>query len=92
MEDTEVEQPDLQLDFHRSLSIETERCLARLTERERDVLKLAFGIGTAHPVTLSDIGDMFGLTRERVRQIRDKALTKLRKHYGSSRLTEYLGQ
>jgi RNA polymerase primary sigma factor len=62
-----------------------------LTERQKDVLKLFFGIGVEHPMSLEDIGDRFGLTRERVRQIKDKAITKLRTTSRSKLLKNYLG-
>jgi RNA polymerase primary sigma factor len=92
MEDDDAVQADQHLEFADSLSVETERSLATLTERERDVVKLFFGIGIEHPMSLGDIGDTFGLTRERVRQIKDKAISKLRSTHRSRRLVEYLGQ
>ena len=62
-----------------------------LTDRQRDVIKLYFGIGVEHALSLEDIGDQFGLTRERVRQIKDKAINKLRSTSKSKLLKNYLG-
>ena len=76
--------------YTNSLSVETERSLSTLTERERDVIKLFFGIGVAYPMSLEDIGEKFGLTRERVRQIKDKAIEKLRSTSRSKGLKSYL--
>lgn len=74
-----------------SLEREVERALATLTERERDVIKLFYGIGVAHPLTLEEIGDKFNLTRERVRQIKEKAVRRLRHSSRSKLLLPYLG-
>lgn len=90
LEDAEMKGTDNHMEYHYSLSIETERSLSTLTERERDVIKLFFGIGVQHPKSLEDIGDMFGLTRERVRQIKDKAIEKLRSTSRSKPLKAYL--
>jgi RNA polymerase primary sigma factor len=65
--------------------------LGTLTDRQADVIKLYFGIGVEHPLSLEDIGDKFGLTRERVRQIKDKAINKLRATSRSKLLKTYLG-
>lgn len=74
-----------------SLEREVERALSTLTERERDVIKLFYGIGVAHPLTLEEIGDKFNLTRERVRQIKEKAIRRLRHSSRSKLLLPYLG-
>lgn len=74
-----------------SLEKEVERALSTLTERERDVIKLFYGIGVAHPLTLEEIGDKFNLTRERVRQIKEKAIRRLRHSSRSKLLLPYLG-
>ncbi len=92
LEDTGLERTDREMNYHYSLQVETERTLSTLTERERDVVKLFFGISVAHPLTLEDIGDQLGLTRERVRQIKDKALNKLRSTTRSKSLKTYLAQ
>ncbi len=82
---------DSKLDFKDSLRKEIDRALGTLTERQADVIKLYFGIGVEHPESLEDIGDKFGLTRERVRQIKDKAINKLRSATRSKLLKQYLG-
>lgn len=82
---------DSKLEFKDSLRQEIERALGTLTNRQADVIKLYFGIGVEHPESLEDIGDKFGLTRERVRQIKDKAINKLRSASRSKLLKQYLG-
>ncbi len=82
---------DSGLEYRESLRREIERSLSTLTERQNDVIKLYFGIGVEHPMSLEDIGDKFGLTRERVRQIKDKAINKLRATSRSKLLKNYLG-
>ncbi|MGI9191131.1 MAG: sigma-70 family RNA polymerase sigma factor [Chitinophagaceae bacterium] len=82
---------DAEIEHNESLRDEIERSLCTLTERQKDVLKLFFGIGVDNPLSLEDIGDQFGLTRERVRQIKDKAITKLRSASRSRLLKNYLG-
>jgi len=74
-----------------SLKLEIERSLSTLTEREADVLKLFFGINIPHPYSLEEIGDKHGLTRERVRQIKEKALKRLQHNTRSGLLKMYLG-
>lgn len=74
-----------------SLKKEIERSLNTLSEREREVVKLFFGIGSAHGLTLDEIGEKFDLTRERARQIKEKAIRKLRHHNRSKLLKNYLG-
>jgi len=82
---------DQSLEYNESLRREIERSLSTLTDRQCDVIKLYFGIGVEHPMSLEDIGDKFGLTRERVRQIKDKAINKLRSANRSKLLKNYLG-
>ncbi|MCU0347245.1 MAG: RNA polymerase sigma factor RpoD/SigA [Saprospiraceae bacterium] len=82
---------DQDLEYTESLRTEIERSLSTLTDRQMDVIKLYFGIGVEHPMSLEDIGDKFGLTRERVRQIKDKAINKLRSANRSKLLKHYLG-
>jgi len=82
---------DKDLEYTQSLRLEIERSLSTLTDRQCDVIKLYFGIGIEHPMSLEDIGDKFGLTRERVRQIKDKAINKLRTANRSKLLKHYLG-
>lgn len=92
LENHGCDRTDMGMEYHDSLRKETERTLATLTERERGVLKLFFGIGVEHPMTLQDIGEEFGLTRERVRQIKDKAINKLRATNKCDALKAYLAQ
>ncbi len=82
---------DSALEYRESLSREIDRSLSTLTDRQCDVIKLYFGIGVEHPMSLEDIGEKFGLTRERVRQIKDKAINKLRNTSRSKLLKNYLG-
>jgi RNA polymerase primary sigma factor len=79
------------LEYADSLKRETERSLSTLTFRQREIIKLYFGIGIDHPMSLEDIGDELGITRERVRQIKDKAILKLRSASRSKLLKSYLG-
>jgi len=73
-----------------SLAREIDRSLATLTERERDIIRSFFGIG-CQEMTLEEIGDHFGLTRERVRQIKEKAIRRLRHTTRSKMLKTFLG-
>ena len=91
LENTATPNTDSALEYRESLRREIERSLSTLTERQCDVIKLYFGIGVEHPMSLEDIGDKFGLTRERVRQIKDKAINKLRSANRSKLLKHYLG-
>ena len=76
--------------LNESLSKEIGRALATLTERERDIIRLFFGI-SCQEMTLEEIGEKFGLTRERVRQIKEKAIRRLRHTSRSKLLKTYLG-
>jgi RNA polymerase primary sigma factor len=78
--------------IHESLSKEIQRSLSTLTERERDIINLYFGIGINHGLTLDEIGAKFELTRERVRQIKEKAIRRLKHTARSKLLKAYLGQ
>ena len=82
--------PDKEL-IHESLRTEIERALETLTPREADVIKLYFGLGNHHPMTLEEIGETFDLTRERVRQIKEKAIRRLKHTSRSKILKTYLG-
>ena len=75
-----------------SLARELQRSLATLTEKERDVINLYYGIGMTHGLTLEEIGAKFDLTRERVRQIKEKAIRRLKHTSRSKLLKAYLGQ
>ena len=74
-----------------SLQREIKRSLSTLSEREREVIILFFGIGMKHGLTLEEIGTKFDLTRERVRQIKEKAIRRLRQTSRSKLLKTYLG-
>ena len=76
--------------MNESLAKEIDRALATLTERECEIIKMFFGIG-CQEMTLEEIGDKFGLTRERVRQIKEKAIRRLRQGTRSKLLKSYLG-
>lgn len=91
LENSSMPGTDTHLEYADSLRREIERSLGTLTDRQCDVIKLYFGIGVEHPMSLEDIGDKFGLTRERVRQIKDKAINKLRATSRSKLLKGYLG-
>ena len=82
--------PDKEL-FDDSLKEEVEKALESLTIREREVIILYFGIGKESSMTLEEIGTKFGLTRERVRQIKEKAIRRLRPASRSKTLRDYLG-
>jgi RNA polymerase primary sigma factor len=91
LENNSTPNTDASLEYVESLRREIERSLSTLTDRQCDVIKLYYGIGIDHPMSLEDIGDKFGLTRERVRQIKDKAINKLRSVNRSKLLKHYLG-
>ena len=74
-----------------SLRTEIERALETLTPREADVIRLYFGLGDQHAMTLEEIGETFDLTRERVRQIKEKAIRRLKHTSRSKILKTYLG-
>ena len=86
-----ADQTDGELAYTQSLNIEIDRSLQTLTERQKEVICYFFGIGIDHPLSLEDIGDRFNLTRERVRQIKDKAITKLRTTQKDNLLRSFLG-
>lgn len=91
LENTNAEKTDAELDHRQSLKTEIDRSLGTLTERQKEVICYFFGIGVDHPLSLEDIGDKFNLTRERVRQIKDKAITKLKTQNRTKVLRTYLG-
>jgi RNA polymerase primary sigma factor len=74
-----------------SLKEEIERSLATLSTREAEVIKLYYGIGQRYPLTLEEIGGKFDLTRERVRQVKEKGLRKLKQRSRNQLLKDYLG-
>jgi RNA polymerase primary sigma factor len=90
IQDDRTPMPDMAL-MRESLSKEVERALNTLTEREAEVIRLYFGLGREHSLTLEEIGEKFQLTRERVRQIKEKAIRRLRHATRSKHLRSYLG-
>ncbi|MCB0832028.1 MAG: sigma-70 family RNA polymerase sigma factor, partial [Bacteroidetes bacterium] len=90
IENEQQEPPDQDL-LTESLKIEIKRALETLSPREAEVIKLYYGLETDHPLTLEEIGEKFNLTRERVRQIKEKAIRRLRHTSRSSVLRHYLG-
>ena len=91
LENPNADSTDGQIIHNESLKLEIERSLHTLTDRQQDVIRFFFGIGVDHPMSLEDIGEKFSLTRERVRQIKDKAITKLRSASRCKLLRSYLG-
>jgi len=89
LENTELPPPDKSL-LSESLLIEIEKALSTLNKREAEVIKLYFGLGRENSLTLEEIGEKFDLTRERVRQIKEKALRRLRHASRSKLLRKYL--
>lgn len=81
--------PDNRL-MYSSLCVEIERTLSTLTEREADVIRYYFGLSGCRQHTLEEIGDEFGLTRERVRQIKEKTIKKMRNQFRNKLLRSYL--
>jgi RNA polymerase primary sigma factor len=90
MPNTNQPLPDHNL-INESLKIEIQRALNTLSPRERDVLKLYYGLEKENPLTLEEIGEKFKLTRERVRQIKEKAIRRLKHASKSKILKSYLG-
>lgn len=91
LENPNAELANTNIEHNESLKQEIERSMKMLTERQKEVICYFFGIGVDHPMSLEDIGDKFNLTRERVRQIKDKAITKLRTNSRAKALRGYLG-
>jgi RNA polymerase primary sigma factor len=89
MENSEATPTDQQ-SHSESMTYEIELVLNSLPEKEQKVLRYLYGIGMDTPMGMEDIGTKFNLTRERVRQIRDKALSTLRQHATSMRLRSFL--
>ncbi len=91
LENPNAERTDSELDYKQSLKTEIDRSLGTLTERQKEVICYFFGIGVDHPLSLEDIGERFSLTRERVRQIKDKAISKLKTTQRCDILRSFLG-
>ena len=88
--DQSTQEPDQELQMD-SLQEEVAAALDTLKDREREVIKMYFGISQSYALTLNEIGEEFGLTRERVRQIKEKAIRRLRHRSRSRKLRQYLG-
>ncbi|MCQ2308818.1 MAG: sigma-70 family RNA polymerase sigma factor [Bacteroidales bacterium] len=86
----EVVTPETEL-LYESLRKEIDRAISTLTQREQDVVRLYFGLNGGHPMTLEEIGEKFDLTRERVRQVKEKAIRRLKHTSRSKILKSYLG-
>ena len=86
----EVVTPETEL-LYESLRKEIDRAISTLTQREQDVVRLYFGLNGSHPMTLEEIGEKFDLTRERVRQVKEKAIRRLKHTSRSKILKSYLG-
>jgi len=91
LENPNAEKTDFKVDHCESLKKEVERSLDTLSQRQREVVQYFFGIGLDNPLSLEDIGHKFNLTRERVRQIKDKAINKLKSTHRCRLLKVYLG-
>jgi len=91
LENMNADRAETNIEHKESLKMEIDRSLKTLTERQKEVICFFFGIGVDHPMSPEDIGERFNLTRERVRQIKDKAITKLRSNSRSKMLRSYLG-
>ena len=90
IEDSKTESPDKEL-LMDSLQEEVGAALDTLKDREKEVIRMYFGIEREYALTLNEIGEEFGLTRERVRQIKEKAIRRLRHKSRSTKLRQYLG-
>ncbi|MBO4645558.1 MAG: RNA polymerase sigma factor RpoD/SigA [Bacteroidales bacterium] len=77
--------------LYESLKQEINRTISTLPPREADIIKLYFGLDSKHPMTLEEIGEKFDLTRERVRQIKEKAIRRLKNQAKCKNLKAYLG-
>ena len=86
----EAPTPETEL-LYESLRKEIDRAISTLTQREQDVVRLYFGLNGSHPMTFEEIGEKFDLTRERVRQIKEKAIRRLKHTSRSKILKSYLG-
>ncbi|MFM2146009.1 MAG: hypothetical protein RL732_845 [Bacteroidota bacterium] len=92
MENHNADRAETNIEHDESLLQEIERSMSSLTERQREVICYFFGLGIDHPMTLEDIGEKFNLTRERVRQIKDKAITKMRTNSRAQALKSFMGK
>jgi RNA polymerase primary sigma factor len=91
LENPNAEKTDGEMNHGESLKLEIRRSMQTLNDRQKETLCYFYGIGVDHPLSLEDIGQRFDLTPERVRQIKDKAITKLRANRNFNILRSYLG-
>lgn len=89
LNNNDSEMPDNSM-HHNSLKVEIDRALSLLDSRDADIIRMYYGLGGEMPYTLSEIGEKFGLTRERVRQIKEASIIKMRKITKNKVLNEYL--
>lgn len=89
-QDDEIASPDEKL-INGSLQVEVERFLGTLSDREAEIIRYYYGLNGYRSHTLDEIAEMFSLTRERVRQLREKAIKKLKSNYRNKLLKNYLG-
>ncbi|GDX48592.1 MAG: RNA polymerase sigma factor RpoD/SigA [Bacteroidota bacterium] len=92
IQDGNAEMADRRMDYQDSLKRETEISLASLSKTQRDVIRLHYGLSGNEAMSLDDIGESLNLSKERVRQIRDQAITKLRSSTRSKSLKSFLGE
>jgi RNA polymerase primary sigma factor len=91
LEDENLEETDRVVNYTDSLQYETQRSLGMLREKDSNILRMFFGIGRENPMSLEQISEELGLTRERVRQLKEKSLRELRAVGRADRLAEFLG-
>jgi RNA polymerase primary sigma factor len=91
LKDENIEETDREVDYMDSLKYEAARSLDTLKHKDSNILKMFYGIGRENPMSLEQISDELGLTRERVRQLKEKSLRALRAGGRANRLAEFLG-
>lgn len=91
LENGNADSADKKMIYKESLGTEIQRSLSQLTPRQKEVICYFYGIGVDEPVSLEDLGIRYGLTRERMRQIKDNAIKKLQTYSGSNLLRSYMG-
>ena len=91
LKDEGGKQTDTKVQYEESLKIQIQRCLKTLGEKERNIVTCFFGISIPEALSLQEIGLKHGMTSERIRQIKDRAVQRLRRQKKYSTLKEYLG-
>ena len=91
MQDENCDDTDKEVSYTSSLQIEAQRSLSQIKPKGSKILKMYYGIGRENPMSLEQISEELGLTRERVRQLKERSLRELRVKHKSERLAEYLG-